>query len=36
VGRTIDLDDGSYVVVGVLPEGFHFPTVQSVDLMTPL
>jgi len=36
LGKTIDLDDGSYVVIGVLPEGFHFPTVQAVDLMTPL
>jgi hypothetical protein len=36
LGRTISLDDGSYVVVGVLPESFSFPTLQPVDLMTPL
>jgi putative ABC transport system permease protein len=36
LGSTINLDDGSYVVVGVLPESFSFPTLQPVDLVTPL
>jgi predicted permease len=36
LGRAIHLDDGTYQVVGVLPEDFRFPTLESVDLMTPL
>jgi len=36
LGRSIHLDDGTYQVVGVLPEDFRFPTLESVDLMTPL
>ena len=36
IGRSIKLDDGSYQVVGVLPREFYFPTLPSIDLMTPL
>jgi putative ABC transport system permease protein len=36
LGRSIHLDDGTYKVVGVLPEDFRFPTLESIDLMTPL
>lgn len=36
IGRTVNLDDGTYVVVGILPEDFVFPTLQPIDLMTPL
>lgn len=36
VGRRVLLDDGAYEVVGILPPCFHFPTLQPIDLMTPL
>lgn len=36
VGRRLSLDDGSYEVVGILPQEFRFPTLQTIDLMTPL
>jgi predicted permease len=36
IGRRITLDDGAYEVVGVLPREFRFPTLQTIDLMTPL
>ena len=31
IGRRISLDDGPYVVVGILPQAFHFPTLQPID-----
>jgi predicted permease len=36
IGQPITLDDGTYSVVGVLPESFHFPTLEPIDLITPL
>ena len=36
VGRRVTLDDGTYEVVGILPQDFRFPTLQPIDLMTPL
>lgn len=35
VGKTIRLDDAPRVVIGVMPQGFHFPT-TDVQLWTPL
>ena len=35
IGRTVDLGTGSYVVVGVAPPGFRFPT-SEFQLWTPL
>jgi putative ABC transport system permease protein len=36
VGRTIDLDAEPYTVVGVMPEGFEFPTAGNAQLWAPL
>ena len=35
VGKTIRLDATPRVVIGVMPQGFHFPT-SSIELWTPL
>src|SRR5580704_7414520 len=35
-GRTILLDALPHIVIGVMPRGFVFPGVESVDLLTPL
>ena len=35
IGRTVDLGTGSYVVIGVAPPGFRFPT-SEFQLWTPL
>jgi putative ABC transport system permease protein len=35
VGRTISLDDGAYLVVGVMPDSFRFPA-EKVDILVPL
>ena len=35
VGRTVTLDDLSYLVIGVMPRGFDFPT-AGVDLWMPM
>ena len=34
IGKTIRLDDADYVVTGIMPPGFEFPS--SADLWTPL
>src|SRR5581483_53444 len=34
LGRTIDLNDASYTVLGVMPRGFEFP--KPADIWTPL
>jgi predicted permease len=34
VGRALTLNDRSYTVVGVMPQGFHFPT--RVEMWTPV
>jgi predicted permease len=36
VGRSISLNGGSYVVVGVMPPGFRFPDGNPVEVYTPL
>jgi putative ABC transport system permease protein len=36
VGRTINLDAEPYTVVGVMSEGFEFPTGSNAQLWTPL
>ncbi len=36
LGKTVDLDDNLYTVVGVMPAGFHMPQRVDVDLLTPL
>jgi len=36
IGKTINLDDLTYTVVGVLPRDFRFPQDLDVDLMVPL
>jgi hypothetical protein len=35
-GRPVMLDGQPFLVVGVLPPGFVFPGVESIDLLTPL
>ncbi len=35
IGRTISLDGQPVLVLGVLPEGFEMPTLDSVDLLLP-
>jgi predicted permease len=35
VGRTVQLNDDSYTVVGIAPEGFHFPQPET-ELWVPL
>src|SRR5262245_54351506 len=36
IGRTVKLDGESYVVIGVMPEGFRFLGEQQPDLIAPL
>jgi len=36
VGRRLEVDSDSYVVVGVLPDGFDPPDLESIDLWIPL
>jgi hypothetical protein len=36
VGRTFDLGDATYTVIGVMPPGFFFPTEQGGDLWVPV
>ncbi len=36
LGKTVDLDDELYTIVGVMPAGFHMPQRVDVDLLTPL
>jgi predicted permease len=36
IGRLIDLEGSPARVVGVLPKGFQFPTLQSADVIFPL
>lgn len=37
VGRRLQLDNGVYEVIGVMPEGFRYPAVgRSVDLLVPM
>jgi putative ABC transport system permease protein len=36
VGRTIQLEDSAYTVVGVLPAGFEVPLLEGIELWTPL
>ena len=36
VGRRVDLDSEPYEIVGVLPEGFELPYLESTDLWIPL
>jgi putative ABC transport system permease protein len=36
VGRTFDLGDVTYTVIGVMPPGFFFPTEQGGDLWVPV
>jgi putative ABC transport system permease protein len=36
LGRSITLDDRVYVVIGVMPPSFVFPTTGSIDIITPL
>ena len=36
IGKTIDLDDTAYTIVGVLPREFRFPQDLDVDLLVPL
>lgn len=35
VGRSISLDDGAYLVVGVMPENFRYPG-EKADILVPL
>lgn len=35
LGRTIRLDDQAYTIVGITPEGFHYPT-SDTDVWVPL
>jgi len=36
VGRRVDIDAEPYVIVGVLPEGFELPNLESIGLWIPL
>jgi predicted permease len=36
LGRTLTIDGRTYVVVGVLPEGFHFPLLRQAEVLLPL
>ena len=36
VGRRVDIDSEPYEIVGVLPEGFDLPNLESIDLWIPL
>jgi putative ABC transport system permease protein len=35
IGRMIDLSDGPSRVIGVMPPGFHVPTYEQAELLTP-
>ena len=35
LGRTVNLDNEAYVVIGVMPRDFHFPR-RSIELWTPM
>jgi putative ABC transport system permease protein len=36
LGKAITLDGEPFTVIGVLPQGFQFPSNQNVDVLTPL
>ena len=36
IGQDIRLDDQVFVVIGIMPREFHFPTPESIELLTPL